>query len=94
MSKLDFRKADRALYAAKPGEWTAVHVPEMRFLMIDGAGNPNGPAYAAALGYLYPVAYGVKFALKAAGGDFAVPPLEALWWADDMSAFVTGDRSS
>ena len=94
MDKLDFRKADKALYAAKPGGWTRIAVPEMTFVMIDGMGDPNGPGYAAALMALYPMAYGVKFAEKAAGRDFAVPPLEALWWADDMAAFVAGDRGN
>ena len=40
-----------------------------------------------------PLAYTIKFALKAETADFVVPPLEALWWADDPSAFVRGERS-
>ena len=28
------------------------------------------------------------------GIDYAVMPLEGLWWADDMSAFTSGDKSS
>ncbi len=59
MNKLDFRKADKALYAAKAGAWQRLEVPEMRFLAIEGEGDPNGPGYAAALGALYPLAYGV-----------------------------------
>ncbi len=92
MTKLDFKKADKALYTAKATGWSRIDVPEMSFLMIDGQGDPNGPGYGAALRALYPVAYGVKFAEKGAGRDFAVPPLEALWWADDPAAFVAGDR--
>lgn len=38
----------------------------------------------------YPVAYAMKFmSKKATGIDYVVPPLEGLWWADDMSAFTT-----
>ncbi len=92
MGKLDFKKADRPSYAGKFGEWTRLVLPPQRFLMIDGAGDPNGPGYAAALAALYPMVYGVKFAMKAEGADFVVPPLEALWWADDHGAFVSGDR--
>lgn len=66
----------------------------MQFVMIDGQGDPNGPTYARAISVLYPVAYAMKFAAKAQGADFVVPPLEALWWADDPSAFVAGDRSA
>ncbi|MEZ5715554.1 MAG: GyrI-like domain-containing protein [Paracoccaceae bacterium] len=93
MEKLDFKRRDKALYAARPDGWQRVEIPEMAFLAIDGQGDPNGPGYAAALMALYPMAYGVKFAEKAAGRDFAVPPLEALWWADDPAAFHADDRS-
>ena len=92
MTKLDFRKTDKAFYAAPSNGWQEITLPVLTFLMIDGAGDPNGPGYAAALGALYPMAYGVKFARKAIGADFVVPPLEALWWAQDMDAFTTGDR--
>ena len=94
MTKLDFKKTDKPYYAAGRKEWERLTVPEMSFLMIDGVGDPNGPAYGAALAALYPLAYGAKFALKARGRDFVVPPLEALWWAEDMRAFVSGDRAT
>lgn len=93
MDKLDFKKIDKLLYSGKAGRWDRVQVPRMTFLAIEGQGDPNGPDYAAALGLLYPLAYGVKFAAKAEGADFVVPPLEALWWADDPGAFVSGDRA-
>ncbi|MDQ2089766.1 GyrI-like domain-containing protein [Marimonas arenosa] len=93
MTKLDFKKTDKPLYTAPREGWARVQLPGMTFLMIDGQGDPNGPEYAAALKALYPMAYGVKFAEKDAGRDFAVPPLEALWWADDMTAFVSADRA-
>lgn len=94
MEKIDFRKRDRSYYSGKPGRWDRVNLPEMAFLAIEGQGDPNGPGYAAALGALYPLAYAVKFAEKARGADFAVAPLEALWWADDPGAFVAGDRAA
>jgi hypothetical protein len=47
------------------------------------------------LAALYPVAYKVKFASKRElDRDYVVPPLEALWWADDMSAFTTARDKS
>lgn len=41
------------------------------------------------------VSYTAKFALKksAAAIDYAVMPLEGLWWADDWSVFLKGDRA-
>src|SRR3712207_179013 len=65
--------------------------------MIDGAGDPNtAPAYAEAVTALYAVAYPLRFALRRRpdGVDATVMPLEGLWWAPDMSAFATGDRSA
>lgn len=94
MDKLDFRKRDRAFYTGQPGRWDRLTLPRMSFLAIEGQGDPGGPVYAAALAALYPLAYGVKFACKARGADFSVPPLEALWWAEDPLAFVAGDRGA
>ncbi len=90
--KLDFRKSDRALYSGVPGRIVAVDVPPMTYLAIDGAGAPESAAYAAALAALYPLAYGIKFRLKARGADFTVPPLQAIWTAADISAYVRGAR--
>ncbi|WP_312856183.1 GyrI-like domain-containing protein [Nocardioides pelophilus] len=66
-------------------------VPTMQYLMIDGHGDPNtSPAFAAAIETAYPVAYKLKFASKQdLLRDYVVPPLEALWWADDMTTFTT-----
>ncbi|HCQ66291.1 MAG TPA: hypothetical protein DIU07_14565 [Rhodobacteraceae bacterium] len=94
MDKIDFKQRDRAFYTGKSGRWDRLTLPEMTFLAIEGQGDPNGPDYAVAVGALYPLAYGIKFAEKAEGRDFVVPPLEALWWADDQGAFVAGDRAA
>lgn len=93
MTKLDFRKADKALYTPPLDQWQRVDVPAMVYLSITGQGDPNGPGFAAALGALYPVAYGLKFARKP-DGDFTASPLAALWWADDPAAFAAGERAA
>jgi hypothetical protein len=73
-----------------------VEVPALRFLCVDGHGDPNtSRAYAEAVQALYSVSYAAKFAVKKAGGEsFKVSPLEGLWWAADLSTFVTGDKSA
>jgi hypothetical protein len=73
-----------------------VDVPDMHYLMIDGHGDPNtSPGYAEALKALYPVAYKLKFASKRdLGRDYVVPPLEGLWWAEDMDSFTTARDKS
>lgn len=93
--KIDFKRTLDG-YRAKRGVFRMVELPETRYLMIDGHGDPNGsPAYTEALESLYPVGYGLKFASKRElGRDYVVPPLEGLWWADDMDSFtVARDKS-
>lgn len=94
MNKIDFKKTNPQLYKAKAGRFEILDIPAMPFLMIDGKGNPNtSNQYADALGALYPLAYNIKFHSKLKlKQDYSVPPLEGLWWADDMSAFCSGDK--
>lgn len=94
MDKLDFKKSDRAFYTGNPGRWDRLTLPEMTYLAVEGDGAPESPAYAAALAALYPLAYAIKFASKAAGRDFVVPPQSTQWWADDMTAFTEGRRDA
>ena len=95
MRKVDLRKELKHLYQPSPKQAVAVDVPAFRFLMVDGKGDPNSSAeYAQAVEALFAVSYTAKFMVKKAGAiDYAVMPLEGLWWADDMSAFVANDRS-
>jgi hypothetical protein len=64
--------------------------------MIDGHGDPNtSPAFAGAVEALYPVAYKLIFASKRdLGRDYVVPPLEGLWWAEDMESFTAARDKS
>jgi hypothetical protein len=92
MEKVDLMKQWKHLYKPSKKEVTAVDVPPLNFLMIDGQGAPGGEEYSTALGALYSVAYTLKFTLKAQGMDFKVMPLEGLWWADDMAAFTEANK--
>jgi hypothetical protein len=96
VSKIDLKKELKHLYRPSAKEVVRVDVPTFRFLMIDGQGDPNtSPAYAAAVEALFSVSYTVKFMMKKGPQqiDYAVMPLEGLWWSEDLSSFVTGDRS-
>ncbi|HMR50624.1 MAG TPA: GyrI-like domain-containing protein [Arachnia sp.] len=95
ISKFDAKKSLNS-YQAPRGAFRVVEVPTMQYLMVDGHGDPNtSPEFPAALEALFPVAYKVKFASKRElGRDYVVPPLEALWWAEDMASFtVSRDKS-
>ena len=65
-----------------------LQVPDRTYLAIDGHGDPDTEVFSAAVQALYPVAYALKFASKDAGRDYVVPPLEGLWWAEDMDTFT------
>jgi len=97
LKKVDLKKELKHLYRASAREVVEVDVPALRFLMIDGTGDPNTSAeYAQAVEALYSVSYTAKFMVKKDLKlcDYAVMPLEGLWWADDMRVFVTGDRAN
>lgn len=93
--KLDFKRT-LAGYRAPRGRFEIADLPDQQYLMVDGYGDPNtSPAYADALAALYPVAYKLKFASKRElGRDYVVPPLEGLWWAEDMDAFTASRDKS
>lgn len=78
-------------YRAKRGEFRILDVPPMRYLMVDGAGDPNtAQAYQDAVTALFPVAYTLKFASREQLGiDTVVMPLEGLWHAPDMESFTS-----
>jgi hypothetical protein len=86
--KIDFKKQLKHLYGA-PKQFVLVEVPEMQFLMVDGHGDPNtAQEYQDALEALYAVAYKQKFiSKKNLEKDYVVPPLEGLWWAENMDFF-------
>lgn len=95
MSKIDFKKELKNLYLPSKKEFELVEVPEMRFFKVDGMGDPNNSSeYSAALEALYAVSYKTKFFSKKNGQDYVVPPLEGLWWAEDMDTFTTARDKS
>ncbi len=96
MEKIDVKKQYPLLYQVSHKEVVEVDAPALRYLMIDGTGDPNtSPEYARAIEALFSVSYVTKFAVKrgAIGIDYGVMPLEGLWWADDWSAYTTNDKS-
>jgi len=95
MDKFDIRKEHKGLYSPRAGTFALVDVPRIRYLAVDGHGDPNvSPRYAQAVECLYAVSYGLKFAGKKAGRDLVVAPLEGLWRAGDPDAFIRRDKSS
>ncbi|NYD59005.1 hypothetical protein BKA08_003243 [Nocardioides marinisabuli] len=90
MDKVDLKRTI-ATYRAPRGRFEVVDVATATYLAVDGHGDPNTSAdFTGAVAALYPVAYRTKFASKRdLGRDYVVPPLEGLWWADDMASFTS-----
>ncbi len=88
MEKLDYKKLYKELYA--PGTSPSlIEVPSMKFLMVEGHGNPNDHdgEYKKAVELLYSISYTIKMSCKGSKQpgiyDYVVPPLEGLWWMGD-----------
>ncbi|MDR3629798.1 MAG: GyrI-like domain-containing protein [Desulfocapsaceae bacterium] len=97
MGKIDYKKQFKHLYAPSARTVEAVMVPPMTFLMIDGEGDPNtSQSFGNAVEALFALSYALKFTVKNGGMgiDYGVLPLEALWWADDMSAFNGANKEA
>jgi hypothetical protein len=91
--KIDFKKQEKQLYAPKT-EPSIIQVPEMNFIMVDGHGDPNEEdgEYKKAVELLYSLSYSIKMGQKLnlsdssiSTFDYVVPPLEGLWWLEDVS---------
>ena len=95
MAKLDLKKEYRHLYNPSSKECSIVDVPEMQFLMVDGAGDPNtSVAYTEAVEALYAMSYTLKFISKQESVDYTVMPLEGLWWTPNLADFSMEDKSA
>ena len=88
---IDFKKTQKELYQPKTTP-SIVDVPEMTYIMVNGAGDPNtSDSYASALEVLYGLSYAIKMSKKSDNippgyYDFVVPPLEGLWWLEGSDA--------
>jgi hypothetical protein len=81
--RLDLVRSDARYYGASTTP-ELVEIGTVRILVVEGRGQPGGPAHLAAIESLYSVIERVRdFAEGSA--PFVVPPLEGLWW-------VEGDR--
>jgi hypothetical protein len=93
MSKVDLKRDQRALYAPPTGRYAEVEVPAMQYLAVDGSGRPGSPSYQQAVEALFTASYAAKFlSKKDLNRDYVVMPLEGLWWADDMTTFLTREK--
>lgn len=95
VDKFDVKKALKDLYGARNSTFEILRVPRMTYLALDGEGSPDSENFAKSIQALYSTAYPLKFeSKKKLSLDYTIPPLEALWWAEDPAAFALGERDS
>ena len=93
MSKIDFKKTQKEWYLPSAKSVRLLSLPRLNFLMVDGDGAPTGSeSFEQSVEALYGMAYTLKFLFKTGSKpdgwfDYAVPPLEGLWWMQDGQAF-------
>ena len=82
------------LYLPPEDEFTFVDVPEVRYAVIDGEGNPESSTeFADAKKWLYSVAHLIKpFVKERMGKKYVDPPLEYQFWADDVRDFAADSK--
>ena len=79
--KLELRKTLKGFYNPPAGEASLVELPPMKYIMVDGHGEPGGESFTQAMGVLYNVAYTMKFrAKKLLKKDYDMMAPEGLWW--------------
>lgn len=96
----DFKKEYRDLYQPKTKP-VIIRVPRMRFLAVEGTGDPNeeGGAYNKALELLYGMAYTLKMSYKTDHKidgfyEYVVPPLEGFWWQPGIAGVDYTNKSA
>jgi hypothetical protein len=96
--KFDFKKEYPELYKPSTKIITIINVPTMKFFMIDGVGDPNtSEEYKHAIECLYAVSYALKMKIvkkQTPSKDYVVPPLEGLWYMDDMRNWDVNNKDS
>jgi len=83
----------RRLYGPPIDEFVLIDVPELRYFALDGAGSPDDPPFHDGIQWLFLSIHPIKLeARRRMGKSFVEPPLEALFWADDMADLAAGRK--
>ncbi len=97
MKKYDLKKTYPYLYNPAPTPHI-IFVPPIKFFMVDGTGNPNkSPYFDSAIQCLYKISYTLKIKIikrDIPDIDYIVPPLEGLWYMDDMRKWSVDNKDA
>ena len=83
----------RMLYAPPAGAFSMVDVPGLPFAILAGEGPPEQAPIQAAVKALYTAIYAIRReARERMGKSFVEPPVEVVYWADDLRDLAAGNR--
>ena len=86
----DFHTRLNELYVPHKNVFSTIDVPEIRYAMIDGEGDPQGPDIAIAIKWLFSIAHLVKpLVNKRMGKTFGNAPIEFLHWTNEKESLAT-----
>jgi len=81
VARLDLRKSLHDFYSPPVGDVKLVTLPAMKFIKVDGEGDPQGESFQQAMGVLFTLGYTLKFrSKKKLKRDYNVMTPEGLWW--------------
>ena len=87
------REQLKELYLPPTDDFVFVDVPKMKLFMVDGEGSPDDMPFVEAVRWLWAAVHPIRrVAKERMGKNFVEPPLEGLWWSDDMADFVAGRK--
>jgi hypothetical protein len=94
MGALDSKERLKELYLPSAKDFVLVDVPKLQFIMVDGKGSPQGQHFSQMIRWLFAVVHPIKLIAKERmGRNFVEPPLECLYWSDDMRDFIAGKKA-
>ena len=81
IAKLELRKTMKEFYNPPAREVVLVELPSLKYIMVDGDGEPGGESFQQAMTTLYNIAYTMKFQSKRLlKKDYDMMAPEGLWW--------------
>jgi hypothetical protein len=97
--KYEWKKQGKELYLPKDKP-EIVNIPDFKFFMLAGKGNPNNEEFSEAIGVLYSLAYAIKMLPKKGVNpegyfEYTVFPLEGVWdLAEEARGLEMLDKNS
>lgn len=93
MNDEKFHAQIKELYHPPKNQFTLIEVPDIRYMVIDGRGDPKHNGIEASMMWLWSIVYFlIPIAKKRLGKNFAYPPLECLFWANNTKDFISGNK--